>query len=107
MQSQNSDKIITNEHTRRRKSIIRAQLSTTFVSIAILKKKQIINNFENSNNKRQKRFMIANVKKFKKKTFSFFSNKQRSFEKISFNQKKFTKFSLNDARLTILQTYDY
>ena len=39
MQTQNFDKIITNEHTRRRKSIIRAQLSTTFVSIAILKKK--------------------------------------------------------------------
>ena len=72
MQAQSFDKVITSEHTRRRKSVTRAQPSTTSASTAILKKKRVINNFESSSNKRQKRFMIADVEKFKRKNISVF-----------------------------------
>ena len=74
-QIQNFIKIISNKFTRSRKSIIFSQLSIAFASFKKLKKNRKINNVENFISKRQKRYMIANVKKFKKKYFLFFSNK--------------------------------
>ena len=102
-QAQNADKVITNELTRQRKSITRAQSSTKFASSKKSKKNRVINSVENFNDKRQRKFMIADVKKFKKKTFLFFSNKQHSFQKIFINQKTFTRSFRNDAQSTTLQ----
>lgn len=104
-QTQSSDIIIANEHIRQENLITRAQSSIAFTLFKKLKRNRTINNFEFSNNKRRKRYITADVKKFKKNIFFFF--KQIAFISKTFHQlKKITKFFQSDVSSIILHSYD-
>ena len=103
-QTQSFVRVTSSKSTRSRKSITRAQSSIEFASFEKLKRIRVINSVENSKNKRQREYMITDVKKLK---YLSSLNKQRSFRKTSINQIIFTRSSWNDAQSMILQLYCY
>ena len=71
-QSQSSDRATSNELTRPRKPVTRTQPSTSSASPGKLKRNQVTNSAEDSSNKRQRRYIAADLEEFKKKDISAF-----------------------------------